>query len=382
MRRAIAELARRPRAAPSDGQLFGMEVEAEGVTPQDAMDRVWPANTLRNWTIVEDGSLRTGLEFVSLPLTAPALKQAVRNLYNGAFVEGGVHPSVRTGIHIHASCLHLDTEQVLRICQHYALVEPVLFKAVGGKRDENIYCIPWYRAHDTPQQVYAIFGEGKDGELCKYSALHAAPLFKYGTLEYRHAPTFETATEAEAWVDLIAAVHGTWATDYDVLEEWQRLGPSAFAERVLGRDFGWEREFDVLDVDRVCELLRPKKEVAHDGWGIPPMLQTPGSVLVLPSALQPNLTRRPARGRAAPAYLITDDPSPSLNMEEIIRNAEARTLRWFTTATPTLSGTDLPEPVEIPPPEEPVEYEEGPEYEPEWEEDEEYFEDDESEDQP
>lgn len=300
MPRLIADMARRPRVSGADGRLFGMEIEAEGMTPAEVHEREWPSGTMRHWNVVEDGSLRNGSEFVSLPLTQEFLRGAVQHLYRGAFGPDLFHPSVRTGIHIHASCMFMDTDQVLRIGQHYALLEPLMFKAVGGQRDENIYCIPWYRAHDTPRAVFGVFAENREYELCKYTALHYAPLFKYGTLEYRHAPTFETAGEACEWLDLVAALHATWQTTYDVLDEWYRLGPSAFAERVFGRDLGWEPEYDALEVDRVCELLRPPKPVVHDGWGFPPMLKGEGTVAV------PMRPLRARRVNAAGADTIAD----------------------------------------------------------------------------
>jgi hypothetical protein len=288
----IVEYARRRTIDPQGVPLYGMEVELEGMTAEFAVNEVtWPRSLSRNWRFVQDGSLREGMELVSAPLKEDALIEAVEVLYTEVLGSGrGIHPSVRTGIHIHAGCLEMDTDQVLRVCQHYALVEPLLFAFVSEWRDENIYCIPWYRSHSEPKAVYRWLSNLAEWEerppVCKYSALNTGPLSSFGTMEYRHAPTFEQVELAKQWVRIVARLHNTYTTTYDVLAEWERLGPAGFAAMVfdgMNMPIVLSRDYEALDVDRVAEYLRPRKDVAHDGWGLPPQLATGGVVAAGPT---------------------------------------------------------------------------------------------------
>jgi hypothetical protein len=287
----ILDYARRAVVPAQGVPLFGMEVELEGMAAEVASEASWPRELTKHWRFVADGSLREGLELVSLPLKAETLEAAVEVLYNVVIGgENGLHPSVRTGIHIHAGCLDMDTDQVLRVCQHYALVEPLLFNFVAEWRDENIYCIPWYRSHNEPKALYRWLSQlttwDERPPVCKYSALNTGPLSSFGTIEYRHAPTFEELALTKQWIQIVARLQSTYTSTYDVLDEWERLGPAAFAAMVfdgMNVPVLSSRDYEDLDVDRVAEYLRPRRDVAHVGWGVPPQLETRGTVIAGPT---------------------------------------------------------------------------------------------------
>lgn len=266
------------------GEYYGIEVEAEGLqVPVDAPG-MWNATFRRFWRTTTDGSLRNnGVEFVSKPLSAQNVEPAVKSLWVYRD-EGRFHESVRTGIHIHASCLGLNTDDVRRILTHYALVEPQLFEFVGAHREENIYCIPWYRApREASRATSYLDRQGlqyldDEATPCKYSALFVAPLASFGTIEFRHAPTFVDQVSMMHWWLLCQAVWRTHATTYDVLARWRELGPVGFSASIF--PFGWlppapETKYEDADVEFVAsELLPPKPAVpTRRTWGSAPELK-------------------------------------------------------------------------------------------------------------
>jgi hypothetical protein len=294
MARNINQMAHRATVA-TGGERYGIEVEAEGMTSDEAATRDWPSRMSRYWSITHDGSLRRGVEFISLPLSRGSVPDAVAALWENTLTPRLVHPSSRTGIHIHCSMLGKTTEHCLRLAQHYALVEPVLFGVFGPEREQNIYCIPWYRGMDEPARVYQWMAEqefvperdprmlsmwdGGEPPTCKYTALNFSPLTRYGTVEFRHAPTFTDPQEMMRWWDVVAAVYATADTEYDVFEVFREEGPVRFAERVF-RNVNVvippTSVFDDLGVERVADLLGPSTSLVDPTWGRAPTLNSAG----------------------------------------------------------------------------------------------------------
>lgn len=265
------------------GERYGIEVECEGLS--NAMPPLWTEPFFKYWRTAPDGSLRNGgIEFISSPLVRASVPPALAALW--PYIESGqVRPSVRTGIHIHASCLGLDTDGVLRILQHYALLEPVLFNFVGIEREENIYCIPWYRAHDEPKVVrnWLEFNGRTARAPCKYSALYVGPLRTFGTIEFRHAPTWTNRATVLLWWKMVQALFRTHSTTYNVIDRWRAVGPHEFARGVFPRldvALPGTAVFEDADVLAVAEHLAAVPATCASGWGRAPELATRGQVAI------------------------------------------------------------------------------------------------------
>lgn len=185
---------------------YGIEVEAEGFDPD--LRPIEARALSRYWSITNDGSLRNdGVEFVSKILAPERVEQAVRLLY--ARTRAHWTPSIRTGVHVHVSMLPRTFAELKRVFQYYALVEPLLFGFVGAEREENIYCVPWYRAPGEATILSDVINRnswGSISETCKYSALFAGPLSNFGTIEFRHAPTFHSDDMLMLWVRMVMRV--------------------------------------------------------------------------------------------------------------------------------------------------------------------------------
>ena len=333
MSRLISNIAQN-RAGVRPGEKYGIEVEAEGCPLDSVPEMRWSQAYNSYWSVTGDGSLRNGgIEFLSKPLGRTAVRHAINALWP-YFREGRMEPSVRTGIHIHASCLGLNTDHVLRILQHYALVEPALFAYVGPQREENIYCIPWYRSPDevTHASQWLASWEpnfvGPTGEEpCKYSALYVQPLARFGTIEFRHAPTWTDADTMFRWWQMVQSIWRTHQTEYNVLDRFNELGPVAFCKSVLPFDFLGEldeRPFEDADVDTVCSLLMPQQLLTADEWGVAPELRGRGVATpprratlderhddIVTEMLRPRATTRRI---PVPRLLVDPPPSPDDNL--------------------------------------------------------------------
>ena len=218
-----------------DTRLFGVEVEYEGVGPVPEMNRDL-------WTAVPDGSLRNdGVEFITRPVNIRTAVRSFRYLNELAAREGFLD-TVRTGIHVHADMRDLTIAQVQGVLAAYGAFEPLMFQLMDPEREENIYCVPWYRAPDQAQMVAYLAGGPMETErlsglpLVKYSALHLGPLWQFGTLEFRHAPTWRDPALFRRWICAINRLieWGRRESPESVIEKCTQ-NPSPLAREI----FGW-----------------------------------------------------------------------------------------------------------------------------------------------
>lgn len=184
-------------------QLYGVEIEVENVHQVRWIDGT-------RWRTVPDGSLRNnGMEFVSDPLTRADMLRELATYYRNAALLG-YQPHVRTGIHVHADMRWRTLEQVAAICTLYSALEPAMFELCGPQREEGIYCVPWYRSTDDVRLLREARDETRAARVerqmtstCKYSALYLEPLRRFGTIEFRAAPTYQTFPEMARWLTTI-----------------------------------------------------------------------------------------------------------------------------------------------------------------------------------
>lgn len=208
---------------------FGIEVEAERISAIELariVEHVPPTHprlqtVMEHWNGTTDGSLRhNGVEWISPPISMAKAELALNVLYD-AMDDGLFQPSVRTGIHIHVNTAPLDNVDFVETLRAYAVLEPLLFRFVGVEREQNIYCVPLYRAINEQRLwrrvAHALLEPTLTRgslnralacirECCKYSALNISPFLRLGTFEFRHAPTFESRVAATNWLHLVAQV--------------------------------------------------------------------------------------------------------------------------------------------------------------------------------
>jgi len=205
---------------------IGIENEVEGVN-RNRLER------LPYWSIVEDGSLRNGAEFV---LSEPLMGQDIIDALNGLeqYCSGiRVKQSVRTSIHIHIDVRDLSVQQLLNMVGLYLVMEKAIYRyhKKDYDREGNIYCLPFYKAN---KHIYALGGlskilslrEGDDDRyveadirnslqpLNKYYGLNLASLFRFGSLEFRHMEGTTSASEILEWINILMSIK-KYAVGYD-----------------------------------------------------------------------------------------------------------------------------------------------------------------------
>ena len=213
------------------GERFGIELEVENARYPDELGA--------HWRVVEDGSLRnSGLEFVSNPLSMGQIDEAVPQFYQW-MRDLGYATSIRTSTHVHANVLDHTMEELGAVFAAYAIVEPLLFQMCGSQREENIYCVPWYRAHEQAEVAGRALG-GRRSQFrysCKYSSMYIEPVVRFGTVEFRQAPLFESEGALRVWLELIRAIVYTaprlWNDAQAVINAYDE-GCSQFVESLFG----------------------------------------------------------------------------------------------------------------------------------------------------
>jgi hypothetical protein len=211
---------------------------------------------------------------------------------------------------------------------HYALLEPEFVNFAGQEREENIFCIPWYRAHTEVENIRVWTENRFSGRNppSKYSALFVGPLASYGTIEFRSAPTWQDKAKLLIWLQFVSKLWATHNTDYDILAKWQELGPVGFSEFVLpieGITRVREERYYEVDVEAIAETLCPPTLPGNAGaWGRTPELSSTRDAVASYAA---SLATRRAETVTlrAPRYVTFDELSDGLNINEIINNARA-----------------------------------------------------------
>jgi hypothetical protein len=237
---------------PDPKGLVGVEVEVENVL------RVNPNVDLLLWQRKEDGSLRNrGLEFVTPPLQAPYVYPALELLLAG--LNSTVQFSKRTSIHVHVNVRNLTIPQIQNMLLTYHLVEPLLFKFVGGNRYNNIFCVPWttqdgFRlAFSQASAEAGLSTLASNGE--KYSALNLNTMRNFGTLEFRHMPGTIDFKKIYQWVNLLLClkVYGLRRSLPDLVGEITSLNTNSHYHEFLKNVFG---EFTpMLDISNLQSYM-------------------------------------------------------------------------------------------------------------------------------
>jgi hypothetical protein len=122
--------------------VYGVEIELENY--QGNWD--WGKHQgehLKYWSLVDDPSLRHGIEMVSTKLTQTRLAIAL-NIAGERIKAQKLTSESRCGVHVHVNMLNLNWGQVWSFIALYALMEPEIFKKFAPERHENHFCVPMY----------------------------------------------------------------------------------------------------------------------------------------------------------------------------------------------------------------------------------------------
>jgi hypothetical protein len=246
------------------------------------------------WSQVGDGSLRNGgVEFVSHPVFGVDLTKALATITKGfdrGYFSGTVN--YRTGLHIHMDVSEMELTELQSLLTLYALFERTLFRYCGNARDDNPYCVPYYKspnalavvalldwqsipieivsshigrnvektAHTTVQHRIV---ERVSALVEKYSALNLRPILQQGSIEFRHALSTTNMEDVREWIQILMSLKraALEMTSHDALEMMMSRGAMELAHFVFG-DYMNSLPLEGLEED-VDNCLFFAKEISH-----------------------------------------------------------------------------------------------------------------------
>lgn len=284
---------------PWVGPHAGLELEYENTDGSMPM--------LKRWRLEGDHSLRDGgLEFISSPLRPSQIDEEVVNMVEAA---KGCKAKVtqRCGMHVHINCTHLTWNELYKFVVYYVLLEPSLFAHYAPGREISHFCVPTWsntslvhfmymdgmrlrtgikipntsRSNWSKASMY-LTGTGmassSQGSLKmlrtpKYAALNVAALMKFGTLEFRQAPSTLDPKRISEWTKLLLRIQRV-ALEYrsaaHILAEYESSGLESLTSRVLFVPKGKVDEIDQEDAADAATLIAGHMPIAWESlqWEI------------------------------------------------------------------------------------------------------------------
>jgi hypothetical protein len=239
----------------------GVEFEFEGVREGgDLPKEEWAAY----WKGDQDRSLHDhGWEYMfSRPLFGRDVVEAVTELCKHARKKK-YKTSGRTGLHVHIDVRDLTRVELARLVVLYALFEKAVYRLAGNNREDNVFCLPWYKAYQASKHAYNIVSEENDIRLAaealaqeKYGGLNLDSLARYGSVEFRHALSTTVADWVIQWINVCLAFRRAAqkldASPVELVHNLSAVGVDEFARTVF------EDQFRVIWYDRL----------EHDVWSV------------------------------------------------------------------------------------------------------------------
>ena len=249
---------RQRNAVPPDS--FGLELEMEGLKGMGISDFMDAFGNTTGWAIHDDGSLRSGLEFVSsVPRAFEDLESDLVRLNRKLDRKELFAPdfSLRTSVHVHMNVQDLTWLQVINLFVLYLMYEQALIEFGGEERNGNVHCLSGLDAQSTveimrraliadiePENAHIrTFGRnvfrGVVQQLTdrgrRYSALNFAAIPVFGTLEFRtHRGTRDTNTIME-WVTILRKLRiaaARYSNPQEIVADFSSKGHVRLAEEV------------------------------------------------------------------------------------------------------------------------------------------------------
>jgi hypothetical protein len=245
--------------------LLGVEVEAESV-------KGWNADLDARagyWLSKEDGSLRNGgMEFVfAEPLFGADAVAAVEYLCKTAQLNKW-SISERTGLHVHVDVRSMELEQFRLMLTTYALMEPLVYNWVGDRRQENMFCLPWYHADTDIDLIAYVLSRGEKEplkakqvlkDLKKYTGLNLTATYNFGTVEYRQLKTTFDFNRIIMWLNIVLSIKKFACTfngtPDDVMHLGRTLGAQGLAIKVFGAPMVNAMWYNGFNMDYVGKAL-------------------------------------------------------------------------------------------------------------------------------
>lgn len=225
----------------------GIELEVEGKYLPDH----YPVNT--TWSAKSEGSLQSGMEYVSKPIKAAEVATQVQALAKFLSECGmgpykcQIKPSYRCSTHIHVNMLGEMVGDFLGFVVIFTMFEPVLLSLCGPQRDGNLFCLSNYDTGDAISSfdrlcstIHHARDYGFSYDRGKYAALNLGRMIDLGTAEARCFPLSLDGDVVQKWVNWLMAMKDLARSQPDKTyrELWKlvRQNPQWYAVKIFGSD--------------------------------------------------------------------------------------------------------------------------------------------------
>jgi len=206
----IKSLVNVPPQGPDPTLVYGVELEIEGLDDGTNFDDC----LVPGMHHTEDGSLRNGREFITSPMKMRELDYTLRQFFRqNEFTEDNY--SERCSVHVHVNVGDMPYTNPCSVFLLYQMYEKVLFDWIGGDRENNIFCAPWYTSllgKNLLHQDYDSFEQilGRVVRWQKYTAVNLLPISTLNTIEWRHMGGTADVERILMWCRLIGCIMA-WA---------------------------------------------------------------------------------------------------------------------------------------------------------------------------
>lgn len=203
--------------------LVGLEVETENIPLLEDYevnpDTDVPYVPFKYWTVKRDGSLKGKYpyEFVlKMPLAGNDLYKAIRELAKFLhFYREDIVLSERASLQVHLDVRSMSLEQLTNLVVLYCTFERLLYRYCGGNRENNIFCVPFWKQNQNLQDICYLMDPHESVETyiltfqsCqKYSGLFIGPIINLGSVEFRMHPATRRTHEILEWVNILLCLH-------------------------------------------------------------------------------------------------------------------------------------------------------------------------------
>jgi hypothetical protein len=275
---------KRTKALVDSESNIGIEVELENWRGSPAhSDKLAP-----HWQTHEDSSLRgPALEVkFSMPMKGKDIIDALTMLEKtiNSFVEKPL-ASTRTSTHVHMDTGDVTREQLHKWLCLYIILERLIYRYVGNKREKSIFCVPFYKASGRIDTLGAFNDRGvKDHRLVgtlseyftgdnRYSGLNLNALYKFGTIEFRMLDGEYRKSKLIEWLNILLCIKKyakDMPHDIDKLNiQISEQGTGVFLESIFG-ELSKKLTYDEDHID-IIKGVRLTQDILHpesDLWNI------------------------------------------------------------------------------------------------------------------
>lgn len=270
----------------------GIELELEHVTGYElphSETQYTLLNSAPGWAVKRDNSLRNdGVEFISLPSGIDGIMEKLLLLFSQPKSKNW-KTSARTGLHVHVNVRDFTWRDIRSLVVAYCLLEPAMFAWVGREREENIFCIPYYRTPKAVLNFHALQNNVSIQEgitsianaWCKYTALHLAPVYKFGSVEFRHAPSWVEPYRIAAWARMCEKIvsYAKGKEPKDIINAWDTdwvgfLSQFTFIPNYFETVQKLDSDFlanVIAGIDVSPDAWGPNNSIVDKDWGTAPI---------------------------------------------------------------------------------------------------------------